>query len=94
MYEIFKTDYYQFTMSLAYLIAGKANETTGFESFIRHIKKEVNPFEDNYIFSGQKEVEKFIKTVEEEINNPNFFDSFWKIVEKTVAKEKKRRLLQ
>jgi len=44
--NIFNTDYYQFTMAVAYLISGKANETTGFESFIRHIKREVNPAEN------------------------------------------------
>jgi len=93
-YSIFKTDYYQFTMSLAYLIAGKANETTGFESFIRHIKKDVNPIDECYIFSGSEEVYDFIKKVEEEINDENFFDSFWNIVEKTVREEKKEEFYQ
>jgi len=60
--NIFNTDYYQFTMAVAYLISGKANETTGFESFIRHIKREVNPAENAYIFSGEKEFIKYLVT--------------------------------
>ena len=49
-----QTDFYQFTMSYAYLMSGKANETTGFESFIRHIKPEVAGdsifFQENKLF--------------------------------------------
>jgi nicotinate phosphoribosyltransferase len=90
--KIFQTDYYQFTMSLAYLVSGKANEITGFESFFRHIKKEVNPFTDFYIFSGQEELVRFIESVKQEIQDPNFFDSFWDIVKKTIPEDRQKEI--
>ena len=87
--NIFNTDYYQFTMAIAYLITGKANETTGFESFVRHIKKEVNPARNAYIFSGEKEVISFIEKVKEEIKREDFFNRFWNIVERSINEDKK-----
>jgi len=90
--KIFDTDYYQFTMSLAYLVADKANETTGFESFVRHIKPKVNTSGDFYIFSGENEVENFIKSVKEEIKDSTFFDKFWQIVKGSIEEDRQAEI--
>jgi len=74
-----QTDFYQFTMSYAYLITGIAGQTTGFESFIRHIKPEVAGDNSFYIFKGEKDVHRFMKIVKKEFNSPDFFDKFWEI---------------
>ena len=92
--NIFNTDYYQFTMSLAYLLCGKANETTGFESFVRNIKKEIDPSQQAYIFSGEKEVVSFLETVKTEIQSENFFELFWTIVSKSISKEKQHQIYE
>jgi nicotinic acid phosphoribosyltransferase len=91
MFKIFNTDYYQFTMSLAYLIADKANETTGFESFVRNIKPKarVDLTHDIYIFQGNKDLSRFIHSVKKEIQDPSFFEKFWAIVEPSVPVEKR-----
>lgn len=85
----FNTDYYQFTMCIAYLYANKANETTGFESFFRHIKEEVNPEKTHYIFSGEKQIHEFMAQVKKEIKDPLYFDSFWNIVSQSIEDKKR-----
>jgi len=74
-----QTDFYQFTMSYAYLVSGKSNEVTGFESFYRHIKPEVAGNNNYYIFNGEKDVHKFMEDVKREFNDPTFFDRFFEI---------------
>ena len=74
-----QTDFYQFTMSYAYLIAGIANQTTGFEAFIRHIKPAVAGDNKFYIFKGEQDVHNFMRIVKKEFNSPDFFDQFWEI---------------
>jgi len=76
-----QTDFYQFTMAYAYLVSGKANQTTGFESFIRHIKPAVADDNNFYIFKGEQGVHDFMKIVKDEFNSPDFFDKFWEIFE-------------
>jgi nicotinate phosphoribosyltransferase len=81
--SILQTDFYQFTMAYAYLLTNKANQITGFESFIRKIKPEItnNNF---YIFNAEEEVSYFINIVKKEINKPSFFDSFWNIIKDKI----------
>jgi len=84
-----QTDFYQFTMAYAYLVSGIANETTGFESFIRHIKPAVAGDNKFYIFKGEQDIHNFMKIVKDEFSNPDFFDKFWEIFEPKF-KEKDR----
>jgi len=80
-----QTDFYQLTMSFAYLISGIAGETTGFESFIRHIKPEVANESKFYVFDGENEVHEFMKIVKDEINQEDFFDRFWTMFSTKIA---------
>jgi nicotinate phosphoribosyltransferase len=78
--NILTTDFYQITMCFAYLITGKANDTTAFEAFVRHIKPEINSDKDCYIFKGEQEVHNFMKSVKEEIQSPEFTKIFKKMI--------------
>lgn len=87
--QIFNTDYYQLTMALAYLLKCKANEITGFESFVRNIKQDVNINQDYYIFSGEKEIKDFIDIIKKEIKSEELFYQFWKLVSKSIIHSKR-----
>ncbi len=74
------TDFYQVTMMFVCLVSGKANERTGFEAFVRHVKPEINPNKDVYVFKGEKEVISFMKKVKEEIQSPEFIEAFKELI--------------
>lgn len=84
-----ETDFYQITMLYAYLMSGKANEVTGFESFIRHIKPEIAGKNEFYIFDGEQDVHDFMRRVKEEFDSNTFFDKFWKIFSTKINNPKK-----
>lgn len=80
---ILNTDFYQIAMTVAYIAENKGNEISGFEGFFRHPKKDVT--NDNiYYFNGKKRIDNFMKTIEKEIKEPNFFESFWKMAEPKI----------
>lgn len=87
--NILSTDFYQLPMVLAYILSGKAEETTGFESFYRHPKKEVNE-KGYYYFSGEKAVKLFIEQIREEIKEGTFVETFIKLIMPKVRKEKRK----
>lgn len=72
-FKLFTTDFYQISMTIAYILSGKANVLTGFESFYRHPKKEVNS-EPFYFFSGEKEVHELMAKIREELKDPNLVE--------------------
>ena len=74
MFAPLLTDYYQLTMSVAYLYSDTAKDLTGFESFVRTIRKDINPNKSNYIFKGENEINVFMAKVREDIKNPLFFE--------------------
>lgn len=78
--QILHTDFYQITMSFAYLVSNKANEKTGFEAFVRHIKPEINKNKDFYIFSGEKEIVEFMEQVKKDIKSLEFIERFKKMI--------------
>jgi len=84
-----QTDFYQFTMSYAYLMAGKAHEITGFESFIRNVKPAITNEEPYYIFKGENDIKQFMIQLNEDINSPFFFDTFWDYLYPKFKEEKK-----
>ena len=88
------TDFYQISMAMAYIMDNKANEITGFEGFIRHIKATVNPKKDFYIFDGADEVAEFITTLREEIRHPEFKETFWKLIEPKITSKNKDQIRQ
>lgn len=77
----FETDFYQLTMSYAYLLTGKAYEVTGFECFYRHTKKEVSGDMNYVIFNSEKQVRSFMAKIEKEFKSKFFFDTFWEKIE-------------
>jgi len=81
--SILQTDYYQFTMAYAYLMIDTAKETTGFESFVRHIKTNITD-KKYYIFNAEKEVIEFMDKIKKEINEKDFFEKFWKYIKHNV----------
>jgi len=81
--SILQTDFYQLTMAYAYLHTDKAEEATGFESFVRKIKPEISN-ENYYYFNGEEEIREFIYSVKKEIREPDFFDRFWEMIKDKV----------
>jgi len=73
----FETDFYQLTMSYAFLMSGVASETTGYESFYRHIKADVAGENDYVIFKGEKDVRRYMANVKEAFESDFFFATFW-----------------
>ncbi len=94
MFAPLLTDYYQLTMSIAYLYSDTAKDLTGFESFVRTIRKDINPNKSNYIFKGENEINVFMAKVREDIKNPIFFEEFWKIVSKMIKNKDLKSVIQ
>lgn len=86
------TDFYQLTMSYAYLMSGKASETTGFESFVRHIKPEIAGGSYYYVFNGEENVKEFMARVEREFNSSDFFDKFWAMFSTKITTQEQGKL--
>ncbi len=88
------TDYYQLSMAMAYIMNDKANEITGFEGFIRHIKPAVNPSKDQfYIFDGETEIIEFIETLRKEIRDPEFKETFIALIEPKITAPNKAEII-
>jgi len=82
--SILQTDFYELTMSYAYLMLKRAGEKTGFESFIRKIKPNITD-KDFYIFDGENEIHDFMSKIKEEILNEScFFERFWEMISDKV----------
>lgn len=83
------TDFYQLSMIAAYIVNDKANDITGFEGFIRHIKSAVNPSKDQfYIFAGETEIHEYMDTVKREIEDPEFIETFLELIMPKVTADK------
>jgi|GEM_PF-3465552 len=94
-FQTLNTDYYQISMVMAYIMNDKANEITGFEGFVRHIKSAVNPTQKQfYIFDGEKEIHEFIKTVREELKYPEFKNTFIELVQPKITAPNKDEILE
>jgi len=64
--ELFRTDFYQLSMMLAYIVLDMHNDRVGFEGFVRKIDPNVNPDKTHYVFEGNR-VESFMQSVKEEL---------------------------
>ena len=82
------TDFYQLSMTAAYIINDKANEITGFEGFVRHIKHTVNSEEIFYIFDGEIEIIEYMDKVKSEIYDPEFLETFIELIIPKVTADK------
>jgi len=91
-FQTLHTDFYQLSMAMAYIMDNKANVDTGFEGFIRHIKTAVNPNKDFYIFDGETEIKAFIKLMRVEIKDPQFKETFWKLIEPKITAPNKDQI--
>lgn len=91
---ILNTDLYQLKMIFANVVLGYGNNRTGFEGFFRHIKKEVNPFTNFYIFDGEKEVIDFMEKVKLEIIDPKLPNTIVEIIEHTITADNKNELIE
>lgn len=81
------TDFYQYTMAYAYLLAGIANQTTGFESFVRYVKADiVGPKKDYLLFKGENDIHEFMKKVRTVFNDINTYKKIWKAVKVKLDK--------
>lgn len=88
------TDYYQLSMAMAYIMNDKANEITGFEGFIRHIKSAVNPSKNQfYIFDGETQIIEYIETLRKEIKDPEFKEVFIRLIEPKITAPNKAEII-
>jgi len=71
-------------MVFAYIMLDKANDETVFEGYVRNIKKDINPKQDCYFFSGNKKVISFLEKVKKELQDPRLFDTFIYMIEDKV----------
>jgi len=79
--ELFRTDFYQMSMCMAYFVLNQHNDKVAFEAFVRNINPKVNPNKTHYLFMGNEEVCRYIETVREELLNLNkVMDLFCEIV--------------
>lgn len=75
-FEFLTTDFYQISMVFAFIMLDKANQETGYEGFVRNVKKEINEKQDFYIFSGEKQIVQYMEKIKEEIKNPLLVENF------------------
>lgn len=74
-FRLLKNDFYQLNGVLGYILSEKAMNICGFEAFVRKISTDVTN-KNRYIFSGEKDVKKFIKTIKKELKDPEFIRTF------------------
>lgn len=87
-FKLFNTDYYQLSMVLAYILNDKANEQTAFEAFYRRSKNNLsNGFA--YIFSGEVEVRELMQTYQDEVQDPEFLETFLGLIMKMVPENRR-----
>lgn len=79
-FQFLSTDFYQVAMGFAYVVEGLNTQFTGFEGFVRHVKKVTNPNENFYIFSGEQEVHDFMATIKEELKDPELVETIVELV--------------
>jgi len=80
MFELFKTDFYQLSMTTAYILSNHANDLTGFECFVRRVKKQTNPTEQYYLFQQKELVDNAMECIRKELAEPKLFYVFWEII--------------
>jgi len=88
IFKAFETDFYQLSMIAAYIVNDKANDITGFEGFIRHIKPAVNSFSQFYIFDGETEIHEYMSIIKKEFEDPEFIETFLTLVMPKVTANK------
>lgn len=88
-FSLLKNDYYQLSMCVAYILLDQANQRAGFEGFIRRINPKINPDQDFYYFGGNKEATELLETAKEELNDPEFLETFISLVETKLPKDKR-----
>lgn len=91
-FRILDTDFYQISMAFMYILFGKNKENSGFEGFVRNIKKEVTD-KPYYIFSGEKEVHEFMATIKKELEDPELIEAFIQLIEPKITNRSQKRQL-
>ena len=90
---ILNTDLYQIKMIFVNVAIGKANNRTGFEGFFRHIKKDVNPFTNFYVFDGENEIHDFMNKVKQEILDPELPEIIIQLITPFLTVDNKEELI-
>jgi len=79
--ELFRTDFYQLSMCLAYFMLDMHNDQVVFEGFCRSINPKVNLDGTHYRFDGEDEIREFIQEIKNELRDiNNVINLFSKIV--------------
>lgn len=92
-FKILNTDLYQIKMIFVNVAIGKANNRTGFEGFFRHIKKDVNPHTNFYIFDGEQEIHNFMNDVKLEIIDPELPKTIIELITPFLTVDNKEELI-
>jgi len=87
-FQLLKTDFYQLSMVVAYILLDQADEIAGFEAFYRKVNPKINPNDDFYIFGGNYKVKTLIKDVRKELENPNLLEIFLDLVKPKFPKNR------
>lgn len=93
-FTFLNTDFYQIPMGFAYVVNGINTQKTGFEGFIRHVKTPVNPNADFYIFDGATQVHEYIKTIRDELNDPELIETFIGLIAPKITASNKDELIE
>lgn len=88
-FKILDTDFYQISMAFMYILLDKNKETSGYEGFVRDIKKLVTK-RNYYIFSGEKEVIEFMEDIKKELNNPDLCQAIIDIISPKITNLKNK----
>jgi nicotinic acid phosphoribosyltransferase len=67
--QLFRTDFYQLSMVLAYVILEQQNDLVGFEGFVRRIDPRVQSNGQAYVFGGEAAIQEFIEIIREELRD-------------------------
>lgn len=92
-FKFLDTDFYQLAMSFVYLYNDTNKEKSGFEGFVRNIKKAVNPVDDFYIFDGEDEIHQYIEDIKKEFEDPKLLETFIQIVEPKITSKNKEQII-
>jgi len=85
-FQLLDTDFYQMSMTLAYILNDDADDIVGFEGFYRHPKIAVS--KGSYIFSGEDSIKKIIAKIQGELIDPNLSDAFMSILRHKIPPDK------
>ena len=90
-FRLLQTDFYQLSMSAAYLLLDQHNDKAGFEAFYRRANPAIDTEEKagKYVFAGSKLVNDLLDDVREELQDPELLETFLAMVAPGFAEDKK-----